>query len=143
MKHIIIFLVLITLTLKLYSQKVYYGYPSNYYELNKGDVIITIIPRHLDGRFIETEDFDNLINLLKIDTSIVFKIEINFFFFSDENYNLAYSGHLCNNLKEIIKLNTSVTNYNVINNGSSNPIFCNKDGLLYNLLNTRIEITID
>jgi len=143
MKHIIIFIVLITLTIKLYSQNIYYGYPLNFNELKKGDFIIINMPRHLDGRFIELENFNKLINLLKSDTSIVFTIEINFFFFSNENYNFAYSSHLCNNLKEIIELNASITNYNIINNGSSNPIFYKKDGLYYNLINTRIEITID
>jgi hypothetical protein len=145
-KFVIIFFFLLWGT-NAYSQYVHYGLPDVSFSIEKGDVLITNIPRFfLNGgyNFVNLEEFDDLVELLEFYDTNIFRIEVNNFFGSDSLICEFISNRLCNNIEETLKSKTTMKNYYLVSNGSKNPLLCkDKDYLLYIYINTRLEIIVE
>ena len=127
-----------------FSQTIWFGYPP----LNKikiGAKIIINIPNHLDGKFIfgdSEEQLNALTTFLNTNSDFYFDIEINIFYGAD-NYCYAYGNLLCKNLEKVLLEKCNQNNYQLIVNGNSNPIYCNKeDRINYFQYNNRLEIIV-
>jgi hypothetical protein len=142
MRKFIFILIMILLGGAVYSQHVRYGYPTRKDELQKGDILILNIPPFTDCRFINVDDFNNFIELLKINKLNTLKIEINYFY-GDSAMSFACSERLCKRFREAIEMKTRLNNYHIVNNGANNPIYLKKDCLYYKLFNSRIQVTIE
>ena len=146
MKSVIFILFFVSGWIYGYSQYVYYGYPINNVALEKGDIVILNIPSFSTSncKFINIEDISKLIELLKNNDANKLRIEMNCFYTGDSLMNESVSGILCNDLKQILELNTTLTNYYIVSNGSKNPISCkNEDSWTYVYINSRIEIIVE
>lgn len=127
--------------LNCHSQIVYFGHCIIDSTLKEGDVIILNIPRNIDGKFIHTEDLFPITELLNRHPHDTIVIGINTYYGSSE-MSLGYSKALARNMAEIFNLKKAPSNYHIISEGSSKPIFLNKHHPLYKKLNSRIEIRI-
>ncbi len=149
MRNLFFIIILVLCGIHVNSQNVYYGYPINKVALKKGDIIILNIPIYRDCRFNNIEEFDKLIELLKVNENNKLRIEINIFY-GDSLLAKGCSDHLCKDLKEILELKTILKNYQLVSNGDKNPIFLKKDDftdrkryIRYVVFNSRIEITVE
>lgn len=144
MKRVIITLALICIGQLLSSmsqaQTVSFGLPSNQNEINSKSIIVTNLPINTNGRFIPSDDLNNLIAFLKGDFDYNLTIEINFFYGSP-GMNKAYSESLVLDMKDLLEYH-SIGKYEIISNGSSNPIFLNEESEWYKFINTRLEIHV-
>lgn len=140
-KYILFFFLLIS-TLLVKSQQVYYGYPKINSELRKGDIVILNIPVSYNCRFNSLEEFDNLINLIKVNENNKLRIEINYFY-GDSLLSENCSRLLHKHFIEALESQTTLKNYQVINNGCRNPIFKSDNHIYYSLFNSRIEISVE
>jgi hypothetical protein len=129
------------LSIHLFSQNIYYGYPDDDKTLIKGDLFITNVPDNINGWFNKTEELDRLVGIVKNNPTDTFRIEINFFYFSFEANN-DYSGSLSENLEKIFE-NAKTYNFVINSKGSTNPIFLDKSSENYKFYNTRLEIYIE
>jgi len=141
MRLIVLFIGLNLLCLSVYPQQIHFGYPISMDEIKKGDKILLNIPIHKDGRFIPERGIDRLIEFLNTDSSFVFRIEIHFFYGSDE-FAEAYSRFTCENMKWHLQSECKFSNYELYWYGKSHPIFLNKDNISYQEMNTRMEILV-
>jgi hypothetical protein len=143
MKKVFFLFVIFINSYFLFSQNIYYGYPSSSIELSKGDVIILNLPEHIDGRFKDSKELDDLIKLVNDNNNLFFRIEINIFWGSKE-YSNDYSNILCNNLKKILNINCTSNNYEIISNGANKPLIKDEnDKEKYIKMNTRMDIIIE
>jgi len=111
-------------------------------EIKKGDKIFLNIPIHQDGRFISGKGIERLVEFLNSDSSFVFRIEIHFFYGSDE-FAENYAEFICNNLKLYLESKCKFSNYELYWYGKSHPIFLNADNVSYKEMNTRMEILVE
>jgi hypothetical protein len=143
MRKVFFILLFFLLSVVSYSQNVYYGYPLLDEDLSKGDRVILNVPDNVDGRFIQSLKLNNLIKFINKYNNIELKVEINVFYGSSE-FSSAYSKKLCEDLQKILSKECEEMNYRVVSNGRNNPIFFNKsDPVIYEKINTRIEIKVD
>lgn len=141
MRSILLFFWFSVLCLNVYTQQIYFGYPDSVVDLKKGDKIILNIPIHKDGRFIPEKGIDRLIQFLNSDSNFVFRIEIHFFYGSDE-FAEKYSRFICKNLKTHLLPECWFSNYDLYSCGNAYPIFLNEDSVIYKEINTRMEILV-
>ncbi len=143
MIKIILFIAIVLLGFRGYTQNIYFGYPSDFKNLTKDDKIIVNIPFHRDGKFVKLEDFDMLVSLLGIKQDSKIKIEINLFMGLADS-DLMYCKSLARSLTNILKYKYDGENYEILANGNNNPIFARrkKSRKLYKKHNTRMEITL-
>ncbi len=142
MRSIVLLFGLSFLCLSMYPQQIYFGYPTSKDEIKKGDKIILDIPIHNDGRFIPEKGIDRLIEFLNIESGFIFRIEIHFFYGSDE-FAENYSRYICKNLKLHLLSECKFSNYDLYSCGKTHPIFLNKDSVSYQEMNTRMEILVE
>lgn len=134
-------IVILSINLISYSQEVYFGYTNSNTLLKSGDRLIINLPEHQDGRFVNIQDFDNLIKLMESNQGLKFKVELNWFYAQDSD-NLMYTQSLSKSLSKIIAYKSNLQNYEIEPNGSNTPIFLNKESVIYKEINTRIEIVV-
>ena len=142
MRSIVLLFGLGLLFLSVYPQQIHFGYPISMDDIKKGDKIILNIPIHNDGRFIPEKGIERLIEFLNIDSSFFFRIEIHFFYGSDE-FADNYSKYICKNLKLHLLSECKFSNFDLYSCGKSQPIFLNKDSVSYKDMNTRMEILVE
>ena len=141
MRSIVLFFCFSVLCLNVYTQQIYFGYPDSTDNLKKGDKIILNIPIHKDGRFIPEKGIDRLIQFLNSDSNFVFRIEIHFFYGSDD-FVEKYSRFLCKNLKTHLLSECRFSNYDIYNCGNTYPFFFNEESAIYDEVNTRMELIV-
>lgn len=142
MKIIILTVILSFVCSSVYAQKIYFGYPLSLSDLSNKDRVLINIPTHIDGRFIPEGGVNKLVELLNKDSTLFFRIEIHYFFGSDE-FAEDYSKFICTSLEWYLKQSTHYSNYDLFGLGKSHPVFLDKAGPNYNKMNTRIEILVE
>ena len=121
------------------SQIIYYGLPNSEHKINIGDKILLNIPVHSDGKFMIVDSFDDLLGLMKSNSNYRFKIEISYFI-GTPKMSLSYTESLKESLISIIKFKSTLTNYEIIAKGKSNPIFFKKDSSYYKSFNNLLTL---
>ncbi len=124
-----------------YSQRIYFGLPNDINIIKVNDKLILNMPIHSDGRFINLDNFNELIKLIKDYPKLQFNIEINYFV-GTTKMSLNYSEALKENLFSIIKFKSDIINFKIQANGSSNPIFLNIKSKDFKKMNNRIEVIV-
>ncbi len=142
MRTLILFIGLSLFCVNVHAQQIYFGYPISKDEIKQEDKMILNLPFNLDGRFNSTPELDKLVEFLNEMDNFVFRIEIHYFYGSNELAE-SYSKFLCKNLEQILQSRCEHSNYKLQWQGKSCPIFLNKDDKKYNEMNTRIEILVE
>jgi hypothetical protein len=138
MKRIFLFLLLININYLL-AQNLYFGnnFAKNHYQ-NK-DRLIMNIPSHTDGRFNDYDSFNKLIKFINKNPNLLIKIEIHFYYGTEE-FAMRYSEGLVCSMKKIFSIKCRYNNYEILAKGKTNPIFLNQDTENYREINTRMEV---
>lgn len=123
------------------TQNLFYGYPTCKENLNSGDIIVLSGPPHADGRFLKSKNLNEFIDYFSKDFDYKFRIEVNIFYGGDSS-NATYSKFLCLMLRNFFK-ERKIEGVTVVSNGSTNPIYLDKNSKLYKQYNTRMEIHIE
>jgi transcriptional regulator with XRE-family HTH domain len=124
----------------VFSQFVYYGIPTQN-NFSDGDKIIMNVPPHIDGRFEQSYQLEELIQLLNSSPNYIFEIEINDFRGTEELCQ-KYSEALSRSLDGVFKVKSKYLNYQLFANGSTKPIFYSENKIEFFMLNRRLEIII-
>lgn len=134
--------VLTMMSSKTYGQSVIYGFPQTEKQIAKADILLINIPSHQDGRFRDSQQMLNIIDLVNKNPTLQFRIEINIFLES-RDFDLAYSKSLAQSLTKYLDKKATQKNYEIAGLGRDNPIFLNEQHPLYQKMNMRIQIFAD
>lgn len=135
--RITFFTIFVLLSSVSYSQKTIHGLPSFEKELVVSDLMIINIPNHMDGRFEQSMEIDELKSFITYHSNHKFELTIHIAGGASK-FCLGYSEYLSKDLRCLLKLK----NVEVIGNGNKSPIFLDKDSDLYFVLNSRIELRV-
>lgn len=129
---------------KMFSQHIYYGYPSDSIVLKERDRIIVNIPTfNVDHKtFMYEYQFFDFVHLLERNPTKMFRVEIHYFFTIDSSFAKYSSDGLCNDFKGIMSKMSNQTNYYTESKGCMNPIYSYRDEY-YWCYNTRMEIVVE
>lgn len=141
MRNILFILLVAIICNKSHSQRIYFGLPDTIEKINVADKFILNLPTHVDGRFVDKNNFEGLFKLLKRYPDFQFNIEINCFI-GTSKMSFDYTESLKQNLYSIAKYKSDITNFKIIANGSSNAIFLKKENKDYKKINNRIEVLV-
>ena len=141
-KYFLTLICLFTIISLSQGQNVYYGIPLDSTTLVKGDVIIVNNPRHSNGRFMKSNQLDNIIDFIVDHPLQKFRIEVNISHGSQE-FNKAYSEKLSKALEYLIVENKGMNNCSFRPNGSLNPLIKEGDNNQYRIYNSRTEIILE
>ncbi len=141
MKPIIFAIIINCFCTKVYSQNIHFGYPVSMEKIKKNDKIILNIPNHVDGRFLPEGGINKLIELLNMDSTFFFRIEIHYFYGSKE-FAEDYSKYISNRLKVYLESSCTYSNYELFGYGRFFPVFLNQHAVGYGEMNTRMEVLV-
>jgi len=143
MRPVLFFIGLLLMTLsKCLSQSIIYGFPPTEKTLKKNDIILLNLPPHQDGRFRDSHQLLEIVDIINKYPDLKFKIEINVIL-ETEDFNQAYSKSLARSLIKYLDKRIGEKNYEAVGLGGSNPIFLDERSPIYQKMNTRLQILLD